>query len=67
MVPAQQRFEAHDRVALEVDLGLVVQRELVERQGLAQVDLEVAAGRRARVHVRVEEAERASPGALDVV
>ena len=47
MVPAQQRLEAADLVALEVDDRLVVELELAVRQRLAQIELQLAA----RLHV----------------
>ena len=40
MVPAQQRLEAADLVALEVDQRLVVQREFAVDERAAQVPLE---------------------------
>ena len=48
MVPAQQRLQAADLVALEVDERLVVELELAVGQRLAQIELQLAA----RLHVR---------------
>ena len=45
MAPARQRLEAGDDVALQVDDRLVVQLELVALDRLAQIHLDLRAGR----------------------
>ena len=67
MVPAQQRLHGDELVAGEIDLRLIGERELAGRQRAAQVDLERAARLDARVHVRLEEAERAAPLGLGAI
>ena len=67
MVPADQRLEAADLVAREIDDGLVVQLELAGRQRLAQVVLQRAARLHLRVHLRLEEAVGAAAVALGAV
>ena len=57
MVPAQQRLEPGDPVFREVDDGLVEQLELARGDGVAQIELEDAAGLRLDVHFRFEEVE----------
>ena len=37
MLPSQQGLDAHDAVGLEIELGLVVQHELVGGDGVAQL------------------------------
>ena len=56
MAPAQQRLDADDLAALEIALRLVVDRELVGREGLAQLALEQTGAARHEVHLRGEEA-----------
>ncbi len=66
--PAQQGLEAADgAIAAEVDLRLVVQVELVAREGVAQgvFQLQVAAG--IGIHGGGVEAEGVAPGALGFV
>ena len=67
MVPAQQRLEAADLVAREVDERLVVELELAVGQRLAQIDLQLAARLHVGVHVRLEEAVDAAPLGLGPV
>ena len=67
MAPADQRLEAADLVAREIDDRLVVQLELAGRQRLAQVVLHGAARLHLRVHLRLEEAEGAAPVALGAI
>ena len=57
MVPAQQRLDAGDLAARHVDLGLVVQRELVALQRAAQGALQRQALDRLRLDLLGEEAE----------
>ena len=64
VMPAQQRLEAADLVAREVDERLVVELELAVGQRLAQIDLQLAARLHVGIHVRLEEAVDAAPSAL---
>ena len=56
MVPAQQRLEAGDLAALQVQLRLVVELELIFAQRHPHVVLELVAGAHALVHLALEEA-----------
>ena len=67
MVPAQQRLEAGDLAARDVDERLVVQLELVGEQRLAQIELEPAALLHLRVHFRLEEVVGAAALGLGAV
>ena len=67
VMPAQQRLQTADLVALEVDERLVVELELAVGQRLAQVELQLAARLHVGVHVRLEEAVDAAPLALGAV
>ena len=51
VAPAQQRLHPHHAVTAQVQLGLVVQHELVAFQGAAQLAFQVQALEGARVHV----------------
>ena len=57
MVPADQRLDPGEVVGAELDLGLVVQLELVAGEGEAQVALERLARLQPGVHAGLEEAE----------
>ena len=57
MPPAQQRLEADDVSADEIDERLIVHFQLLGGECRAQVDLELAARLRLGVHLRLEEAE----------
>ena len=65
--PAEQRLEAHQCVAVEVDLRLVVELQLPQRERLAEVDLHRPAGHRPFVHRGLEDAEPVPAAALGVV
>jgi hypothetical protein len=58
MMPAQQRLGADHRPRREIDLRLVVELELLARQGLVQILLERLALAQLAVHRALEEAER---------
>ena len=61
MTPAQQRLEAGNPLALQVDEGLKLELELVRAQGFPQVMLELPPRAHALFHLRHEEAVRAAP------
>ena len=67
LLPAQQRLGADDAAAGEVDLRLVVQRELAALERAAQVGLGRQAAAHALVHLRAEELVVAAPRFLGVV
>ena len=67
MVPAQQRLEAGDVIALQVHHRLVIEFEFSGRKALAQILLHDAAGLHLFVHRGLEEAERAAAVALGAV
>ena len=67
MIPANQRLEAADFVAREVDHWLIVELELAGGQRLAQILLHDATGLHLQVHRRLEEAECAAAVALCAV
>ena len=67
MRPAHQRLEADDRAGREIDERLVVHLELAAASAVAQIDLELAARLHARVHLGLEEAERALAVGLGAV
>ena len=66
-LPADQRLDAADLVALEIDDRLVVQLELAGDQRLAQVVLHGAPRLHLRVHLGLEEAVGAAPVALGAI
>ena len=66
MDPAQQAFGASD-LALQIDLGLEIQLELLLLHGLTQLGLECGAFGHRRLHGRIEKAQRVAPGALGLV
>jgi hypothetical protein len=57
--PPQQRFEARDFVALEVQLRLIIELELTCVQGSSQIPLELAPRLHALIHFALEEARAA--------
>ncbi len=59
-MPADQRLAAGDPPALQVDDRLVVEREFVVDDRLAEVEFDCAAGLHARVHLDLEEAIEAA-------
>src|SRR5437868_5935076 len=61
MTPAQQRLEAGNPPALQVDEGLKLELELVRAQGFPQVMLELPPRAHALFHLRHEEAVHAPP------
>ena len=63
MRPAHQRLEAGDAPGRKVDQRLVVRPQHVVLDGVAQIDLDLAAGLGAGIHPGFEEAE----GAAEVV
>ena len=67
MVPAEQRLETGDFVALQIDHRLVVEFELAGRQRLAQIELHDPAGLHLLVHPGLEKAERAAAIVLGAV
>ncbi len=58
MLPAQQRLDAHELLAVGVQLRLVVQQQLVALQRAAQCRLQLQLARRALLHAGREEAPR---------
>ena len=66
VVPAHQRFGAGDLAARRVDLGLVVELELVARQRQAQVAQQLDLFARVAEHARLEEREGRAAVALGV-
>ena len=64
-MPAQQGLGADDAAVAGIDLGLVVKRELLPWQGLAQGGLDAAAGQLALVHRGGEEAVAVAALAAD--
>src|SRR5215469_4533740 len=56
-MPPYQGLETENLVRLEVDLRLIVQRELTPRDCVTQVHLHRAALLRPRIHLRLEEAK----------
>ena len=67
MRPAQERLATDDHAAFEIDDRLVVQRELVGGDGIAQRQFQRAARLHARVHRRLEETEGAASAGLGAV
>ena len=59
MAPTHQRFESDELVGEDIDLGLIVQLQLVLDHGLPEVDFQRAAGLGTRVHLLLEEAKSA--------
>ena len=64
VMPAQQRLDAADHVPTAVDLRLVVQLELRQFDGLAEVVDQVELVRDVLMHVRLEQRVGAPTGAL---
>ncbi len=67
MSPAQQRLDATDLAALQRQLRLVFQVQLVAREGLAQLALQLQAPVDRRLHLRGEEVQRVAPAELGAV
>ena len=67
MMPANESLEAGDLVAREIDHRLVVEFELAAGERLAQIAFQRAARLHLRVHLPLEEAERAAPIALGAI
>jgi hypothetical protein len=55
MRPAQKRFRPDDRTRLEVDLGLVLQRDFIPFQGVPQTLFQGLTGAGDDIHLRLEE------------
>ena len=66
MLPAHQGF-GPEQLAVEVDLGLVMEKEFAALQARAHLPLQCCAGVDARLHLRVEEAQGIAPAALGFV
>ena len=67
MVPADQRLEARDLAAFDLDQRLVMQLELFGEQRLAQIEFELAPLLHLRVHFRLEEMEGAAAVGLGAI
>ena len=67
MTPARESLHGHHPAGAQVDLGLIVQAELVARQGVAQRVLEQQALKDARGQGRLEELIRVAPARLGFV
>ena len=67
MIPAQQRLERRNLVAVKVDDGLIVQFESALRQRLSQIELQLATGVHASIHLWLEELVCTAPLALGPV
>ena len=67
VMPAQQRLEAGHLPALNVDHGLVEQRELVALERLVEIKREQPARLQFRIHLRHEQAESAPSVRLGAV
>jgi len=67
MMPTQQRLEAGDLAAVQLDQRLVMHLERAGRHCIAQIDLEPAARLQAGVHLRLEEAAGTLAVALGAV
>ena len=61
MRPAQQRLAGRDLLGAQIEERLVVDLEGAGGERVAQVELEVAPGLGADVHLRLEEAPGAAP------
>ncbi len=60
MTPSQKRFEADHTLGHEIDQRLVEQLELFPRQPSTHIQLELSTKLEARIHLSLEEAERAT-------
>ncbi len=67
MRPAQQRLEADDVLAHQIDERLVVHFERFGGERRAQIDFQLAARLRLRVHLRLEKAEGRFAGGLGAI
>src|SRR5258707_10435369 len=67
MLPADKSLESTDLIALEVDDRLIVNLELEPHKRLAEIGLHQATSLHLGIHLRFEEAERATPAILGAV